>query len=219
MSDFEIEDLIQNIKKINLEYDINKIIKIQSHIRLKLTLLSNKKNKDYITVDILQSMIEKYNEKIIFNNNINKLLLKKKIRNDNFPSEISENIAKYAIYKRYNIMPRWDIDVGDLLLLNKKIEVKGFMSEGPSSFGPNENWNILCFVDCKEHLNNYFKIYLIDLSNKNMIWKNIKVNKNETFEQQCLQKRRPRICFYDIQKQIKNHCKLIFEGTLENILK
>ena len=79
-------------------------------------------------------MLEKYNEKIIFNNNINKLLLKKKIRNDNFPSE---NIAKYAIYKRYNIMPRWDIDVGDLLVLNKKIEVKGFMSKGYSSFGPN----------------------------------------------------------------------------------
>jgi hypothetical protein len=107
----------------------------------------------------------------------------------------------------------------DLLLLNKKIEVKGFMSNGPCSFGPNENWNIICFVDCKEHINNFFKIYQINLSNKNIIWKNIKVNKNETFEQQCLQKRRPRICFNDIQKQIPIYCKLIFEGFFEDLIK
>jgi hypothetical protein len=52
--DLEIENIIQNLQKINFEYDINKIIKIQSYIRCKLTILHNKKNKDHITINILK---------------------------------------------------------------------------------------------------------------------------------------------------------------------
>jgi len=62
---------------------------------------------------------------------------------DNFPSHISENIVKFALFKKYNIMPNWDTKTGDLDLFNLKIEVKGFSSTGPSSFGPTEEWDIL----------------------------------------------------------------------------
>ena len=70
-------------------------------------------------------------------------------------------------------MPLWDTDKGDLIIKNKyikrviRIEVKGFTSSGPSSFGPKEQWDILYFVDGKNINKRKIKIYEIKLSNKN----------------------------------------------------
>jgi len=36
------------------------------------------------------------------------------------------------------------------------------------------------------------------------------VNKDQTFHDQCRQKRRPRIVFRELQNQLGPHCKLIF---------
>jgi len=73
-------------------------------------------------------------------------------------------------------MPNWDTKKGDLELLNKQLEIKGFMSDGPSSFGPTENWDWIYFVDGIDFINKRFKIYEIKLSNKDKRWRNIVIS-------------------------------------------
>jgi hypothetical protein len=114
-------------------------------------------------------------------------------------------------------MPSWDTVNGDLIVLNKKLEIKGFMSTGPSSFGPTEKWDFIYFVDCIKFIDKLFIVYEIKLSNSNINWKNIKINKNETYENQCLQGRRPRISFDLIYKQLKEFCNIIFNGYIDNL--
>jgi hypothetical protein len=194
-----------------------KVIIIQKNIR---RFLNNKKllnKKDNMSIDIVEKLLDNYIETTNLFDSINKNLSKKKIRNPNFPSEISENIVKFAFSKKYKIMPSWDTCNGDLIVFNKKLEVKGFMSSGPSSFGPTEEWDFLYFVDCTKYKNKYFKIYEIKLSNKDKVWNNIKINKNDTYYDQCLQKRRPRISFQLLNEQIKDFCKLIFEGNIKDL--
>ena len=129
-----------------------------------------------MTYNILNELLDNY---ILGYNQlklINKKLSKKKCRNENFPSHISENIVKFALYKKYGIMPNWDTKKGDLELLNKQLEIKGFMSDGPSSFGPNENWDWIYVVDGIDFINKRFKIYEIKLSNKDKQWINIVIS-------------------------------------------
>lgn len=199
--------------------NIQKIIKIQSLARGWIVRHHNTKSKDKMTKEIMRLLLENYNNKIILNREINKSLPRKKIRNDNFPSEISENIVKFAFLKKYNIMPSWDTRRGDLYVnvIKKQIEVKAFSSDGPSSFGPNEEWDMIYFVDCRDHLDNKFIVYEINLSNNDKIWKNIKINKTQTFSSQCKEKRRPRICFSEIKKQLDKHCRIIFDGKFDEL--
>lgn len=156
-----------------LDDDIEKIIKIQKIYRGKYIRKKLKKLKDNVTFELVLELIDNYNKNLKFNKYINNLLSKKKMRNYNYPEIISENIVKFALLKIYGICGCWDTDRGDLKFLNKQIEIKAFMSDGPSSFGPCENWDWLYFVDCKNTLEKKFKIYEIRLSNKNEIWRNI----------------------------------------------
>lgn len=119
----------------------------------------------------------------------------KKIRMLNFPMEISENIVRFVINRKYKyIKCIWDIKSGDLLIplngVNYRVEVKAFSSTGPSSFGPTESWDRIYFIDCTQNSILEFKIYEIRLSNTNSIWKNIKVNKTETYYDQCIKKKK-----------------------------
>ena len=212
-----LDELINSIENLYLDGKHNKIILIQKVIKGFLVRKNNRKLKDNFTFEIIDLLLDKYNEKIQFNIEINNKLKNKKLRNENFPSEISENIVKFALLKKYKICPNWDTSSGDLELLNKKLEVKGFMSEGPSSFGPSEKWNYIYFVDCKKHFNKFFIVYEIKLSNDHNIWKNLKINSSQTFSDQCLQKRRPRITFDQIYKQIPDYCKIIFNGYLSEL--
>ena len=137
-------------------------------IRKKLKIL-----KDKMNLDILNNLLDRYISNYKYLIEINEKLSIKKCRNENFPSHISENIVKFALFKKYGIMPNWDTKSGDLELVNKKLEIKGFMSDGPSSFGPTENWDWIYFIDAKDFINKRFKIYEIKLSNKSDIWRNI----------------------------------------------
>ena len=154
----------------------NKIITIQKIYRGYIIRKKLKSLKDSMTYNILNELLDNY---ILGYNQlklINKKLSKKKCRNENFPSHISENIVKFALYKKYGIMPNWDTKKGDLELLNKQLEIKGFMSDGPSSFGPNENWDWIYVVDGIDFINKRFKIYEIKLSNKDKQWINIVIS-------------------------------------------
>jgi hypothetical protein len=211
----DIDKLTNKINQINI--NIDSIVKIQSlwrgfSVRKKLKLFN-----DNFTINILKRFIKSYNDRVALIKEINTSLNGKKIRNENIPCEITENIVKFAILKKYKIAPKWNIKVGDLLLIEKIIEVKGFTSEAPSSFGPTEKWNWIYFVDCINIENYYFKIYEIKLSNNSIIWKNLKFNKTQTYEQQCNQKRRPRIKFSQLKKELNNYCKIIFDGNIDEL--
>tara|TARA_B110000238_G_C16082972_1_gene420342 strand:+ start:604 stop:1332 length:729 start_codon:yes stop_codon:yes gene_type:complete len=197
-------------------------IKIQScwwgyYLRKEL-----KSQTDNYTFTILNRCLDKYISDLKFNVEINSLISKKKRRNENFPSDISENIAKLVIAGKYRIMPCWDTDKGDIVInkkhIFKQIEVKGFMSPGPSSFGPNENWDLLYFVDGQDIKNKKFKVYEVKLSNKNEYFRNIKMSKKETYGNIADSGRRPRGSFYKIfEPQLDNHCKLIFDGHISEL--
>lgn len=171
------------------ENKLNGIILVQKIIRGHLVRKNLSNNSDSYTPDILEKALDQH---IIYNNgreDINKKLKNKKTRMLNFPSDISENIAKYAIYKKYKVCPKWDTKNGDLIInnkyINKKIEVKAFSSKGPTSFGPTEKWDYIYFVDATKYKKKYFVVYEIKLSNECDIFSNIKLNKTETYKNQC----------------------------------
>jgi hypothetical protein len=172
------------------------------------------------TSEWINDLLKAHNSYVKEIEKFNNILLSRKIRKINFPSEISENIAKASIDKYYNVNCNWNVKTGDLIIGKKKIEVKCFSSSGPTSFGPTESWDYICFVDAREHSNNRFKVYFCKTSNNSDYWKNIKVNKIQSFEDQCKQKRRPRLDFHSIKKQISlTPCKFkkIFDGNITDL--
>jgi hypothetical protein len=187
-------------------------ILIQKYIRGHLVRKHNG-----ITNRQLKQLFNQYQCSCNLIDQINTTLSRKKIRKSNFPSHISENIVKNAMYNKYHIMPNWNCKVGDLTFCNRKIEVKAFTSAGPSSFGPNENWDWIYFLDCIDFEN--VKIYEIKLSNTSPEWKTIMVNSSETFYDQCRQKRRPRVKFEDIRKQLYSYISTIFTGNIDLLTK
>ena len=72
-------------------------------------------------------------------------------------------------------------------------------------------------MDGKDTLNYRYKVYEIKHKNKSELWKSLKINKDETYENQCRQKRRPRINFHKIQNHFQDKCKLIFCGNFEDL--
>ena len=142
--------------------------------------------KDGMTWENLHGCISYYNQGLDFVENMNKEMKKKKIRNDNFPSHISENIAKFAIYKKYKIMPNWDCNKGDLVMLSRQLEIKGFISSGPLSFGPTEQWHYIYFVDAIKTRDKIYKVYEIKLSNTSKEWRDIVISGKDIEYEDCI---------------------------------
>ena len=142
-----------------------------------------------------------------------------KIRLPSIPEDISENIIKFIIQNKNNdITSSWNCGVGYLYSHIEGVqECKCFTSDGPLSFTPSSLWNVIYFLDARDWLNNHFKLYKLNISNASEVWKNIKVNKNETFDDQAKQGRHPRLNWNDIQKQLNSYITLIYEGTFEDI--
>ena len=141
-----------------------------------------------------------------------------KVRFPSIPEDISENIVKQILHKLHDKTSRWDCKQGDLHSKKEgKQEVKCFTSNGPCSFTPTSNWDILYFLDARNWLTDKFILYRIPLKRTSTEWKNIKVNKTQTFEDQSKQGRRPRISWDSLQPQIVNHCNKVYEGNFEDI--
>jgi len=224
----ELSNLFISSCNIHNFIDKNEYITIiQKYYRRYNIIKYFSKLEDNMTLSLLKDLINRYNNNLKFNNEINTKLSKKKIRQDNFPSHISENIVKFAIFKKYKIMPSWDTNKGDLIfnkkfIKNLQIEVKGFMSDGPSSFGPKEDWDWLYFIDCKDSINFNFKIFEIKLSNKNEIFRSIKLNKKETFGEIADNNQRGKLrgSFYNVfKKQLpQQYCNIIFDGNISKLI-
>jgi len=137
----------------------------------KQTIIANGDNH---TITTLNQRLNNYIQNSILIENINKSFKVKKIRNENFPSDISENLCKFSIIDKEFKNIKWDIKLGDLSYNNDKIEVKAFSSTGPISFGPTEKWTELYIIDALKYKEKKFKIYKINLSNDNEIIQNIK---------------------------------------------
>jgi hypothetical protein len=178
-------------------------------------ILCVKCDKGAIGREKLSYLIDKYTD---YCNSISSF----NIRCPNFPESISENIVKLFINNKENIKCL-NSSVGDLEKIIKdkiyRIEVKCFSSTGPTSFGPQESWDEIYFVDSIYFKLNFYKIYRINLKNCDKKFQQIMVNKTETYGQHCLAKRRPRICFDKIKEQLKDDCVLVFEGKYEDLFK
>lgn len=189
---------------------------IQKNIRGYLTRKKIISLKDGMTLDNVIELINGYNQVLRVQKKVNLSLTKKKIRKTNYPSEITENIAKFAIAKKYKIMGNWDIKPGDLTVLKKQIEVKGgFIEHGPPTFGPDEKWDWIYFVDCEETFKMKYKVY--EIKKSNIYFHNLMVNNTETFGNQCIQRRRPRLVFSSIKEQLGENVKLIFDGHITEL--
>jgi hypothetical protein len=203
----------------SIKINICNIIKIQSIIRGYLVRKSNMYCKDVITRKDVYTLLNNYK---LFDSSVMKIKTKlqkckskKNVRRPNFPSEISENLVKYILAQTHKITGRWCIDQGDLKILTKKVEVKAFSGNCQLlSFGPSESWHILCILDCTDYINDVYKCYIINEPNDSTTFGSIQVNKSQTFENQCYQKRRPRITFKQLKDQLGTKCRLIFNGNI-----
>lgn len=142
-----------------------------------------------------------------------------KVRLPSIPEDISENIIKNIIRNKLNDKTsKWDCKKGDLESQKEgKQECKCFTSTGPLSFTPTSDWNVIYFLDARKWLNDVFILYKTSLKRTSTEWKNIKVSKTQTFENQANQGRRPRITWDFLYPQIEPHCSKVYEGTFDNI--
>lgn len=142
-----------------------------------------------------------------------------KVRLPCIPEDISENIIKQIIHNKLNDKTsRWDCKLGDLHSQKEgKQECKCFTSDGPPSFTPSSNWDVIYFLDARNWLNDKFVLYRIPLKRTSEEWKSIRVSKAQTFEDQTKQGRRPRITWESLYPQISSHCVKVYEGTFEDI--
>jgi hypothetical protein len=142
-----------------------------------------------------------------------------KVRLPSIPEDISENIVKQIIHNKLSDKTsRWDCKKGDLESEKEgKQECKCFTSDGPLSFTPSSEWDVIYFLDARDWLSDRFILYRIPLKRTSAEWKSIKVSKAQTFEDQTNQGRRPRITWESLQPQIEIHCSKLFEGSFEDI--
>lgn len=140
-----------------------------------------------------------------------------KTRMPNFPEHLSENIIMHILINKTILKNTSRECSGDLKCDNLKIECKTTTSEGPISFGPDEHWDILYILDAPNWKDDKFMLYEIKLSDMDDIIKNIPVNKKESFNDQRLAKKRPRISWVTLKKYLNNNAVKIFDGKLSDI--
>lgn len=149
------------------------------------------------------------------------------IRHQNPPEDVTENIVKFIIINYDNDSScKWAKGItskpsGDLYSdkypIDSPPEVKAFTSDGPCSFGPNKKFGVIYFLDMREWLNNKFILWKINVSNDSSEWNTIKMNKTQTYEEHCKEKRRPHISWENIYSQIPDKCLKVYDGTFEDI--
>lgn len=147
------------------------------------------------------------------------------IRHQNPPEDVTENIAKFII-QNYDDDPscKWAKGIGmtgDLYSEKYDVEtppeVKALTSDGPSSFGPKKKFGVIYFLDMRGWLNDKFILWKVNVTNESSQWKQIKMNKTQTHEEQCDEGRRPHISWDKIYAQMPELCNKVYEGTFEGI--
>lgn len=176
--------------------------------------------KEHFDLTHVNRMLKSF---IVYAKSINKInssfkKSERKIRQPIFPSEISENIAKLAIMKSEETPVMWNIKRGDLHTGESKIEVKGFSSKAPITFGPNQRWDYISFVDCTDYKNYNFTVYLSKISNQHKKWRSLPVTTQETYYKKCAKGQSPKILFKKIQKRLQGNMITVFKGNICSLL-
>lgn len=140
----------------------------------------------------------------------------------NFPEVLSENLVRLVIhYHLGDITATRNTKSGDVWCVTLgKVEAKCITSTGPISFTPKlqDAWNVLFLVDATLWIDNIFRVYKIDIASSDNAWKHIKVNADQTFEDQASQGRRPRAILTLLRKQIPEHkWTNVYEGGIDGI--
>jgi hypothetical protein len=186
-------------------------VKVIPQVKVEIT-------KDTYTEDILKVQYALHKDYV--NGRIN--TTKKigiKVRLPCIPEDISENIVKFILHNKLkDTTSRWDCKTGDLQSEKEGIqECKCFTSDGPPSFTPSSDWDVIYFLDARNWLNDKFILYRVLLKRTSSEWKNIKVSETQTFEDQTKQGRRPRITWKSLQPQISSYCYKVYDGTFDDI--
>ena len=176
---------------------------------------------DMYTPEILKLRYLRFKENYV---NLSQLIEKTKlpIRHQNPPEDITENIVKFIIQNREEDKSCvWSKSVGkkgDLHSFTYSvIEVKAFISSGPSSFGAKKKFGVIYFLDMRGWLGDILILWKVNLTSESSEWKNIKMNKSQTNEDQCNTRVRPHISWDSIYNQIPTSCVKVYEGNFENI--
>jgi hypothetical protein len=207
----ELITLIQY--KLGNETESNSIISVAS-----CKLATKLSAKDTYTTEVLQQCYNIHKSYVEQIKNLSKNL-GIKVRLPSIPEYISENIIKFIIHKNGDESSSWNCSTGDLYSqIEGKQECKCFTSDGPISFTPSSEWDAIYFLDAREWLNDNFTLYRVKLKKQSDEWKNIPMNKKQTFDDQCKQGRRPRIGWDLLHKHIEDYCEKIYEGTFDEII-
>mgnify|MGYP000570833225 CR=1 FL=1 len=136
-------------------------------------------------------------------NKLNKAIKKISTRGVNLPEAISENAFCLFFPECVRVVKlakgKCSYDVINTKT-GKRIQIKASSIESDlTSFGPRSEWDELFFLDFSKG-DGSFKIYKIE---KDLIYKH-KVNKNQTFEDQQKQGKRPRFSIVENVIKLKN---------------
>lgn len=141
-----------------------------------------------------------------------------KTRRNGLPEHISENIVKFILLNHLGIKSTWECKIGDLFSDESGvIECKSFTSDGPTSFGPNQKWDQIYFLDARKWLEDEFVLYQVAYSNTDPIWVNMPVNKTQTKADQSDENRRPRANWKLLSAYLGDNCKVVYRGSFEDI--
>ena len=195
------------------------LVKNESKPNVNVTKQKDAVNTDTYTEELLKEQYALHKNYVKGRINTTKKI-GVKVRLPSIPEDITENIVKNIIRnKLHDNTSSWDCEKGDLQSeIEGKQECKCFTSDGPSSFTPLSDWDVIYFLDAKKWLDDdVFVLYKIPLTRTSTEWKNIKVSKTQTFEDQTKQGRRPRITWESLYPQIQTYCTKVYEGPFSDI--
>ena len=195
------------IQKSDLESDVN----VEPQVKVLMT-------EDTYTKELLIEQFALHRAYVIGRINTTKKI-GVKVRRPSIPEDISENTIKQILHNHLNDnTSKWDCKNGDLESQKEgKQECKCFTSDGPLSFTPSSDWDVIYFLDARNWLCNKFILHRVSLKRTSSEWLKIKVNKRQTFDDQSKQGRRPRITWESLHPQISSYCTKVYEGTFEDI--
>jgi len=227
------KDKIKNKKNIiNTESDEEKIELLNNKTKKK-TIKNKKKDlesdeesielsekKDSLTLEQVHELLDIHLEYVKKLENF-KNKTKCKLRYPNFPECISENLVKEYINFKEKRICNCSQTGGDLEVYEKnkkeniikKIEVKCFTSNGPTSFGPTEKWDEIYFLDAVNFRNKNFKLYKLKLANNSSTFESMKINSTKDYKTVCGEGKRPRINFKYLYEQLEKDIELVYEGS------
>ncbi len=137
-------------------------------------------------------------------------------RRPNFPEYVSEGLIRSVLIKNGDSSVRKSKGTDLLSDIEGRQECKCFTS-GLISFGPSQKWSVLYVLDATKISTDRFKLYRVSMTSDD--FSNIQISKNQTYLDQCLLGRRPKISWSSLVSKIpSNKITVIFDDHIDKIL-